>query len=85
MSMKNPLTPAGNFFFFCLFIYVYGTVAHSFIGHDIGELRRRYNADSGKGNRINIIPVLLMITVAPIGSITSLSPVSIEIVNICIS
>ena len=36
MSMKNPLTPAGTFFL-VLFIYAFGTVAHSFNIHDIRD------------------------------------------------
>jgi len=40
MSMKNPLTLAGIFFFLLvlvLFIYDYGTVTHSFNIHNISD------------------------------------------------
>ena len=47
----------------------------------ISEIWLRYNADNGKGDRVNIIPVLLVTIVAPFRSIIGLSPVCIELVN----
>ena len=41
--------------------------------------------DDARSHKHKIIPILLMITVAPFGSITGLSPFGIETVNIYIS
>jgi len=66
--------------FFSCFIHIclwYSSTQFQYTWYQ--RLWLRYNADNGKGDRINIIPVLLMTTVAPSGSIIGLSPVCIEI------
>ena len=68
-----------------LFIYDYGTVAHSFIIHNVRDYAWDTMLTMGIRGRFYIIPVIQMTRVASSGSIIGLISVYIEIINICIS
>ena len=70
-----------SWYFFFYFIHACLWYSSTWFNrHDIRELRRRYNADNGKGDRITSDDYI-----STFGSITALSPFGIEIDNIYIS